>query len=106
MPRCAAEFEGQRYGIFHPLNHKVVNVQVEASLEGCGLYGLFTSAANIAYALNILMALDSADEHEPLVENTVSGVASGALCFCGCDFATIHEHPPRRRRVEKQAGLG
>lgn len=63
MPRRAAEFEGQRYGIFHPLNHKAINVQVDASLEvntylkGRGLYGLFTSAANIAYAPNVLIGL-------------------------------------------------
>ncbi|MDR1326645.1 MAG: hypothetical protein LBK00_11485 [Treponema sp.] len=63
IPERAAEFEGQRYAIFHPLNHKVINAQVEASLEenryldGRGLYGLFTSAANIAYAPAALIAL-------------------------------------------------
>jgi hypothetical protein len=67
MPERAAALERQRYTIFHPLNHKVINAQVEASLEenkyldGRGLYGLFTSAANIAYAPSVLIALMNTD---------------------------------------------
>jgi hypothetical protein len=63
MPERSAELEAQGYVIFHPLNHKAINAQVQASLkvnkylEGRGLYGLFTSAANMAYAPNVLIAL-------------------------------------------------
>jgi hypothetical protein len=63
LPERAAELEAQDYIIFHPLNHRVINAQVQASLEvntylqGRGLYGLFTSAANLVYAPNVLIAL-------------------------------------------------
>jgi hypothetical protein len=63
VPELTAELEAQHYAIFYPLNHKVINAQVQASLEvntylqGRGLYGIFTSAANIAYAPNVLITL-------------------------------------------------
>jgi hypothetical protein len=63
LPERAAELEAQDYTIFHPLNHRVINAQVQASLEvntylqGRGLYGLFTSAANIVYMPNVFITL-------------------------------------------------
>jgi hypothetical protein len=63
LPERTAELEAQDYIIFHPLNHRVINAQVHASLEvntylqGRGIYGLFTSAANMVYAPNVLTAL-------------------------------------------------
>ncbi|MDR2419207.1 MAG: hypothetical protein LBD79_09160 [Treponema sp.] len=56
MPERAAEFEEQRYAVFHPLNHKA-SVKASMYLERRGLYGLFTSAANIAYAPQSLIGL-------------------------------------------------
>jgi hypothetical protein len=63
MPERSAALEAEGYGIFHPLNHKVINAQVQSSLEvnkylhGRGLYGLFTSAVNMTYAPNVLISL-------------------------------------------------
>jgi hypothetical protein len=63
LPDRAAELEAQDYIIFHPLNHRVINAQVHASLEvnvylqGRGIYGLFTSAANMVYMPNVFITL-------------------------------------------------
>jgi hypothetical protein len=67
LPECTAELEAQGYTIFHPLNHRVINGQVQASLEvntylqGRGLYGLFTSAANIVYMPHVFVTLLNSD---------------------------------------------
>jgi hypothetical protein len=63
MPERTAELEAQNYIIFHLLDQRVINAQVQTSLEvntylqGHGLYGLFTSAANLVYVPNVFISL-------------------------------------------------
>jgi hypothetical protein len=59
----APEVDAQGYTLYHPLNHLVINAQIWASLEendylqGKGIYGLFTSAANIVFMPMVFIPL-------------------------------------------------
>jgi hypothetical protein len=59
----ASDIGAQGYTLYHPLNHLVINAQIRASLEmnkylqGKGLYGLFTAAANIVFVPTVFISL-------------------------------------------------
>jgi hypothetical protein len=63
----ASDTGAKGYTLYHPLNHLVINAQIWASLEeneylqGKGLYGLFTAAANIVFVPTVFTSLVNAN---------------------------------------------